>query len=113
MGMDVFGRKPTSEAGEYFRANVWGWGPIHALMVELCSDLLGEGLLDQLAYNNGAGPADPDTCTEIANRFGRWLEHHTEGHRLDSELRVTQEGRFVDEEEMARNPDLETESPYE
>lgn len=28
MGMDVYGKNPVSEAGEYFRRNVWGWHPL-------------------------------------------------------------------------------------
>jgi hypothetical protein len=28
MGMDVYGRKPKNETGEYFRRNVWGWRPL-------------------------------------------------------------------------------------
>lgn len=28
MGMDVYGKKPTNETGEYFRRNVWGWHPL-------------------------------------------------------------------------------------
>lgn len=28
MGMDVYGKKPKSEVGEYFRRNVWGWRPL-------------------------------------------------------------------------------------
>ena len=28
MGMDVYGRKPKNETGEYFRRNVWGWHPL-------------------------------------------------------------------------------------
>ena len=24
--MDAFGKNPTSETGEYFRANIWWWG---------------------------------------------------------------------------------------
>ena len=28
MGMDVYGKKPTNEVGEYFRRNVWGWHPL-------------------------------------------------------------------------------------
>lgn len=41
MGMDVYGKKPISEEGEYFRANIWSWHPIwdycHDLMPEICS----------------------------------------------------------------------------
>lgn len=113
MGMDVYGRQPTAKAGKYFRANVWSWHPIHALIRELCADLLDPKLLDQLAFNDGAGPTDQQTCTEMANRFEQWMEHHTEGHGLESSLRVNQEGRFITLEELDQNPDLETKSPYE
>src|SRR5215831_8014799 len=82
MGMDVCGRHPTSKAGEYFRANIWSWPPIHALIVQLCSDLLDEETVEKLAFNDGAGPEDQATCTEMANRFERWLEHHICGHSL-------------------------------
>ena len=35
MGMDVFGKAPTAEVGEYFRRNVGGWHPLW----EMCEDL--------------------------------------------------------------------------
>jgi hypothetical protein len=28
MGMDVYGKNPTNEIGQYFRRNVWGWRPL-------------------------------------------------------------------------------------
>ena len=112
MGMDVCGRNPRSEAGEYFRANVWSWHPIHALIVELCSDLLDEETLRKLSYNDGAGPTDQETCTQMAKRFEVWMEHHAQGHTLETDMQVTKEGHFVTDEELAANPDLETESPY-
>jgi hypothetical protein len=113
MGMDVSGRKPTSPAGEYFRANVWSWRPIYTLIVELCSDLLDEEMLHSMSYNDGAGPADQATCTEMASRFELWMEHNVHGRSLDLPgARVTEEGRFVFEEELAENPDIETHTPY-
>lgn len=113
MGMDVYGRNPSDPAGEYFRANLWSWRPIHDLCFELCSDVLDEETLTAMAWNNGAGPADQDICTRMASRFDNWLEHHVAGQKLDSDLQVTEDGRFVTEEEIADNPDLETKSPYE
>jgi hypothetical protein len=110
MGMDVIGKSPTSPAGEYFRANIWTWVPIHALIVELCSDQFDEETLMLLGSNDGAGPADQATCTEMANRFERRMEHHVDGHQIESdELRVNAEGRFVDAEE---NSTQETMSPF-
>jgi hypothetical protein len=112
MGMDVYGRKPSAPEGKYFRANIWSWPPIHAPMVELCSDLLSKKTLAKMAFNDGAGPRNQATCTQMANRLEQWMEHHTEGHGLESDLRVTQDGRFVSEQELAENPDLETVSPF-
>jgi hypothetical protein len=34
MGMDVFGKNPTSEQGEYFRSNVWYWHPLWSFCEE-------------------------------------------------------------------------------
>ena len=34
MGMDVIGRKPKNKTGEYFRANVWSYRPIHFLCMK-------------------------------------------------------------------------------
>lgn len=28
MGMDVYGKTPTSEKGKYFRSNIWWWHPL-------------------------------------------------------------------------------------
>ncbi len=35
MGMDVYGASPTTEKGQYFRRNVWGWRPLADLVCEL------------------------------------------------------------------------------
>jgi hypothetical protein len=113
MGMDIYGRNPTSEAGKYFQANIWSWRPIHALILQECADLLDPKLLEKLGFNDGDGPEDQETCTAMANRFERWLEHHVGGHTIDSDLRVTAEGRFVSEEELADSPEMQSMSPYE
>lgn len=113
MGMDVWGKNPAAPSGRYFRANIWSWRPIHALMVELCADLFDDQTLARLGINVGAGPDNQALCDEVARRFANWLEHHCEGHRLEMGLRVTREGRFVTEAEQAANPGMETVSPYQ
>ena len=42
MGMDVIGLKPTSKEGEYFRNNVWWWGPLADYCMEVAPDNYGE-----------------------------------------------------------------------
>jgi len=114
MGMDVIGKNPDDPVGEYFGANVWSWRPIYALIVDLCSDLFGEDSLDLMAHNDGAGATDQKTCTEMATRFELWMEHHIDGLSIESSnLRITEDGRFVSEDELLDNPDLETQTPYE
>lgn len=36
MGMDVFGNRPSSSTGRYFRRSVWGWRPLAQLVTTLC-----------------------------------------------------------------------------
>lgn len=38
MGMDVFGKRPTSKAGEYFRSNVWHWHPLADYIMTVAPD---------------------------------------------------------------------------
>ena len=39
MGMDVYGREPSTPEGEYFRRNVWGWHPLWDLVEDLFPEL--------------------------------------------------------------------------
>ncbi len=39
MGMDVYGKAPTTEAGAYFRNNVWWWGPLADFLLTTYPDL--------------------------------------------------------------------------
>lgn len=54
MGMDVFGVKPKSEAGKYFRANIWSWRPIHELIQK--ANVLPPDMVEGMAFNDGYGP---------------------------------------------------------
>lgn len=72
MGMDVFGNEPQNKTGEYFRATIWSWPIIHALLEGLCKDLFDEQTLEYMGYNDGAGPDNQQTCDQIAQRIERW-----------------------------------------
>ncbi|RGE19074.1 hypothetical protein [Leucobacter sp. wl10] len=39
MGMDVYGKAPTTDAGEYFRNNVWWWHPLADFLLTTYPDL--------------------------------------------------------------------------
>ena len=59
MGMDVYGRKPTDEAGEYFRANIWWWHPLWTFCCELDRATppaaISSKVAEQGHYNAGSG----------------------------------------------------------
>lgn len=65
MGMDVFGKSPTTETGEYFRNNVWWWRPLWNYCCEIAPDLC-EGVNGH--YNDGEG-LDADGARDLAARL--------------------------------------------
>jgi hypothetical protein len=112
MAIEIQGRKPTSPAGRKLHLEFWAWRPIHALLRTLCSDLVDDRSLQGMRFGDGSGIDRPEACTQIADRFETWVEQHPEECVLESGIRMTKEGRFVTEQELADNSSLETESAY-
>jgi len=53
MGMDVYGKAPTSEKGEYFRNNIWWWHPLWRYCEQVAPDLIPADNLGH--FNDGWG----------------------------------------------------------
>ena len=53
MGMDICGRKPTGERGEYFRNNVWWWHPLADYCITVAPDVCAP--CKAWHYNEGDG----------------------------------------------------------
>ncbi len=68
MGMDVFGISPTSETGEYFRRNVWGWHPLAEYIVSQGPEEI-VSKCECWHSNDGDG-----LDAENAARLAEWLE---------------------------------------
>lgn len=92
MGFDLYGK-----SGNYFRANVWSWRPIH----NLCEEVNEENNLglsfDGWEYNDGRGLDNQEACNKLADA----LEQHTkerEKYVLEtgSPLRVDSRGMLCD-----------------
>ena len=83
MGFDVHGRKPSHPEGEYFRASVWAWRPIHYLLATRCQ-FLGDTMISRLSCNDGAGPHDQATCNRIADVFQEFLDNEFEATHVDA-----------------------------
>jgi hypothetical protein len=110
--MNVCGRNPTSRFGKSFGLSFEGWSGIHWLIVNLCSDLLDEATLRGMTFNDGHGPLDQETCTEMAGRFERWMDENPGGQELDfSKPRPTEAGESVREASAEADPDAVAGTP--
>ncbi len=83
MGMDVIGRNPKNKTGEYFRANVWSWRPIHYLcwfsslshhLETGEKSLITPKTMDGMSHNQGDGLRSDRKCKLLAE----WLEYYIE-----------------------------------
>lgn len=67
MGMDIYGRTPSTEEGEYFSANIFTWPVI--LSVAKMSILVANLSMDTEGwdYNDGKGLQTQDECNALAD----------------------------------------------
>lgn len=110
MGMDIYGRNPKNETGEYFRANIWSWRVIH----DLCNKAIAEHRLplktDGWGFNQGHGLRSQKDCTRLATSLEAYVKAHAppeNRYELPSDLHVQKgTGRFMN------HPGPHTESAY-
>ena len=84
MGMDVYGKNPTDEVGEYFCRKVWGWHPLW----DMCEDLVHElaGRVEYAHCNDGDGlnAVDSEALGDALNeaifdgRVAEWVARRDE-----------------------------------
>ena len=94
MGMDVSGRNPRRTAegdrapeGQYFRANMWGWRPIH----DLCDRAIEHAGLpfdtEGWGYNDGRGLTTQQECDQLADALEAYLkEFPPENEKIEVDL---------------------------
>ncbi len=106
MGMDVRGIKPRlkvdagnfactalAHAGEYFRANVWGWAPIR-LICGWMNNYWGLGLdMAGWQYNDGKGLKTQNECDLLPRAIddieeSGLAQHSTEGRKNPTRQRT-------------------------
>lgn len=84
MGMDVYGKNPISDTGRYFRANVWSWRPLAAVVCHLCPD---EAAGCQHWHTNDGDGLDRNGAARLAHALDervadgsvdKWLEQRRE-----------------------------------
>ena len=70
MGMDVFGKSPTSERGKYFRNNVWWWHPLWDYCERLAPDIIPS---DNLGHSNDGWGLSNRAALKLADRLASAL----------------------------------------
>ena len=68
MGFDIYGQAPTSDAGKYFRNNVWWWRPLQVVIYLTCEDILTGEEMRALGFNDGHAYS-AETAAAIASRL--------------------------------------------
>jgi hypothetical protein len=131
MGMDVYGRKPKDEEGNYFRANVWSWRPIQTLMqiANTEAKVFDLKTMNAMAHNDGAGLKCQSKCDKLAKCLEEILKdkallrsaglvvttspdgnHTAYSFKATRDCAVDKDGRFVTHDEKIILDDLQ--SPY-
>lgn len=77
MGMDVYGKNPTSEEGKYFRNNVWWWRPLWGYCCQFAEDLIPTDVKTGGQMNDGAGLEDKQARNLGARLFKLIADGHT------------------------------------
>lgn len=112
MPIELTGHSPRNPVGKRLVVEFWVWRPVCTLLKVLCADLFDSRKLESLEFGRGAGLDSGVTCEEVARRLEVWTSTHPAGQSLESGIRMTPEGRFVDERELERDPALVTVSPF-
>ena len=80
MGVDISGRKPKTEAGDYFCSNWWGWRPIHAISEAAMLNSKLDYDSSNWGSNDGKGLRTQKQCDKLADAielliFNNWNEY--------------------------------------
>lgn len=74
MGMDVSSKAPTSEAGEYFRNNIWCWRPLAEFLTDTYPELT---YRCEYRHTNDGDGLDAEGSTALAHALTRDLDNGT------------------------------------
>jgi hypothetical protein len=67
MGVDISGRKPKTEVGDYFSSNWWGWRPINAICEIAAYDSKLKIDFSYWGSNDGKGLKTQKQCDKLAD----------------------------------------------
>ena len=88
MGVDISGRKPKTEAGDYFCSNWWGWRPIVAISE---AAMLNSKLNYDTSYwgsNDGKGLRTQKQCDKLADAIELLISNNYNEYLTEDDDRI-------------------------
>jgi len=88
MGVDISGRKPKTEEGDYFHANWWGWRPILAISE---AAMLSSKLDYDTSYwgsNDGKGLRTQKQCDKLADAIELLISNNYNEYLTEDDDRI-------------------------
>jgi hypothetical protein len=88
MGVDISGRKPKTEAGDYFASNWWGWRPIVAISE---AAMLNSKLDYDTSYwgsNDGKGLRTQKQCDKLADAIELLISNNYNEYLTEDDDRI-------------------------
>jgi hypothetical protein len=101
VGVDVFGRQPTTKEGQHFNNSWWGWRPLANYIAHVAPTEL-TGKCAHWQSNDGAGLDGPDSLALATLLQGE----------IDSGRTSAYERRYVSDQEEMTPDDFETNYPF-
>ena len=86
MGVDISGKNPINETGDYFGANWWGWRPINHLCQMAIYDSKLEYNTDYWGSNDGKGLETAEECNNLANALEELLGNEIDAKQDDERV---------------------------
>jgi hypothetical protein len=88
MGVDISGRKPKTEAGDYFASNWWGWRPIVAISE---AAMINSKLDYDTSYwgsNDGKGLRTQKQCDKLADAIELLISNNYNEYLTEDDDRI-------------------------
>ena len=88
MGVDISGRKPKTEAGDYFSSNWWGWRPILAISE---AAMISSKLDYDTSYwgsNDGKGLRTQKQCDKLADAIELLISNNYNEYLMEDADRI-------------------------
>lgn len=86
MGVDISGKNPINETGDYFGSNWWGWRPINTLCQLAAYDSKLSIDFEYWGSNDGKGCETQEECDQLANALEEYLGNEIEAKDDDDRV---------------------------